>query len=98
MASKGYTRKELNAMNKSQLVQIADDLGIVTAGLLKADLCEQIYARAPGVAPPLAYDSDTEASVLSAIDKTPTDTPPPVSPTHTTPGGSKLRGPTFDFS
>jgi len=39
-----------------------------------------------------------EASVLSAIDKTPIDTRPRASTTHTTPGGSKLRGPAFDFS
>ena len=42
--------------------------------------------------------SDVEGSIGTALDRSPITTPPIHTPTNVTPGGSKLRGPTFDFS
>src|SRR5208282_4864130 len=103
MAGKGYTRAELTGLLKTQLEDIATQLGIDPAGLLKTQIADRIFAAAPLVEGPAmaALDSDVsdvEGSIGMALDRSPITTSPIDTPTNVTPGGSKLKGPTFDFS
>src|SRR5208282_2914810 len=103
MAGKGYTRAELTGLLKTQLEDIATQLGIDPAGLLKTQIADRIFAAAPLVEGPAmaALDSDVsdvEGSIGTALDRSPITTPPIHTPTNVTPRGSKLKGPTFDFS
>src|SRR5208282_4588974 len=103
MAGKGYTRAELTGLLKTQFEDIATQLGIDPAGLLKTQIADRIFAAAPLVEKPAmaaldSYVRDVEGSIGTALDRSPITTPPIHTPTNVTPGGSKLKGPTFDFS
>src|SRR5208282_4579190 len=102
MAGKGYTRAELTGLLKTQLEDIATQLGIDPAGLLKTQIADRIFAAAPLVEGPAmaALDSDVsdvEGSIGTALDRSPITTPPIHTPTNVTPGGSKLKRPDLRF-